>query len=77
MGLKNHVAMIEMDTGSGQPLGFRVDARSEGTEAEVKANQKRILDALSPLIPLFETTGERDNFLAQLFLERQKCKTQT
>ena len=55
--LKDHVAMIEMDTGSGQPLGFRVDARSSGSEEEVAANQRRILKALQPIIPLFEASG--------------------
>jgi len=58
--LANHVAMIEMDSGAGQPLGFRVDARTEGSDEVVAANQQRILDALKPLSPLFETTGAVD-----------------
>ena len=60
--LKNHIAMIEMDTGSGQPLGFRVDARAGVTDEEKAANQTRILTALQPLIPLFEITGATDWF---------------
>ena len=55
--LVKHKGMIEMDTGSGQPLGFRVDARPKGSEEEVAAEKERILNALQPLIPLFESTG--------------------
>ena len=62
--LSNHVAMIEMDTGSGQPLGFRVDARPNGTEEQNDAERARIIKALSPLIPLFQATGATDWFPA-------------
>lgn len=61
--LVKHKGMIEMDTGSGQPLGFRVDARPKnGTEEEIAAEKERVLTALQPLIPLFESTGATEWF---------------
>jgi carboxypeptidase Q len=52
--LAGHVGAIEMDTGSGKPHGFRVDARTgAGDEADVTENA-RILTALDSWRTYFE-----------------------
>jgi len=55
--LEHHIAALEMDTGSGQPLGFRVDVRAGGDKAHIQSEQDRIIDMLKPLNSLLRPTG--------------------
>ncbi len=47
---EEHVAALESDTGSGQPLGFRIDLRTIDDEAAVAATVARYQDTVGPLL---------------------------
>lgn len=53
---ERHVALIEMDTGAGAPLGWRVDVRAETEEAQHAAREAAIT-TLAPLRALLAPLG--------------------
>jgi carboxypeptidase Q len=54
---EKHVAAIEMDTGAGAFLGFRVDARPGPDPDANAAESARMVAALDPVKPLFDSLG--------------------
>ncbi len=54
---ERHVAALEMDTGAGQPLGFRVDVRSGGDPEANAAEAERIVGLLAEWAPLLDPVG--------------------
>lgn len=50
---ENHVAALEMDTGAGAFLGYRVQTRTGGTPEADQAENARIRDRFSEVHPLF------------------------
>lgn len=51
---ERHVAAIEMDTGAGPFLGYRVDARTGGTQEQDDAERARIIQSFEAVKPHFE-----------------------
>ncbi|MFK7931242.1 MAG: M28 family peptidase [Myxococcota bacterium] len=50
---ETHVAALEMDTGAGEFLGYRVEARTSGEPEADTAENARIREAFGPVMPLF------------------------
>jgi len=52
---ENHVAALEMDTGAGAFLGYRLEARTGGESEADTAENARVREAFGPVLPLLSS----------------------